>query len=153
MIAAIIITILSISCLVSIGILVHSMYRNHVQEIMYDQLSTKYEQLLDQSPSMPIGDRVDSTNQLLELIDAMISLEIMSTKRFEIFLDKKSKNIDFDNVISEVSTSVFESIKPNVFDDKDNIVSSQYLMSYIQKRTLVQYLTYFRQNMNTGVAQ
>ena len=89
-----------------------------------------------------IIDRMEYTNQLLILIDTMITVEIINEKKGEILLNKKEKNIDADEVIKNISDTVFNGISPNVVIHPDNILTSKYIMKYIQKRTVYMVLSY-----------
>ena len=100
-------------------------------------------------PTLSIKDRVDAMTQLFEVIDILIEYELINNRRYEIFLEKQEKNLDFDNVLEEISKNVFNGIKRDVFTDKNNLVTEQCLMSYIQKRTFIEYFNYLK-NKNTS---
>ena len=59
----------------------------------------------------------------------------------------KNKNLNVDEVIEIVSSNVFNSLTNDIFINKDNILTEKYLMSYIQKKTFISYLTYIKNNM------
>ena len=100
-------------------------------------------------PTLSIKDRVDAMTQLFEVIDILIEYELINNRRYEIFLEKQEKNLDFDNILEEISKNVFNGIKRDVFTDKNNLVTEQCLMSYIQKRTFIEYFNYLK-NKNTS---
>ena len=104
-------------------------------------------QVLLSIPTMRIDDRLRYTQELLSFIDELISIEIINEKRFDIFLDIKNKNLNVDEVIEIVSSNVFNSLTNDIFINKDNILTEKYLMSYIQKKTFISYLTYIKNNM------
>lgn len=104
-------------------------------------------QVLLSIPTMRINDRLRYTQELLSFIDELISIEIINEKRFDIFLDIKNKNLNVDEVIEIVSSNVFNSLTNDIFINKDNILTEKYLMSYIQKKTFISYLTYIKNNM------
>lgn len=98
-------------------------------------------------PTLNSLDRLNYTKDFCAFIDEMINQEIINIRRFEILLNQPNKNLDVDNVIKEVSSKVFNSIKKELFDDPNNIVTREYLMSYIQKRTVVFYINYINNNV------
>lgn len=98
-------------------------------------------------PTLNSLDRLNYTKDFCTFIDEMINQEIINIRRFEILLNQPNKNLDVDNVIKEVSSKVFNSIKKELFDDPNNIVTREYLMSYIQKRTVVFYINYINNNV------
>lgn len=95
-----------------------------------------------ETPTMNEMERLTYSKELLLFIDELVVNELMSTKRKELFLDKERKDIDFDNVIKTVATSVFEGIKPEIFNSPENMLTSTYISKYIAKRTTLSYLKY-----------
>lgn len=113
----------------------------------YITLIETQQTLLDNKPTLDIKDRVSATKELFSLIDVLIEYEIINNRRFEIFLEKKNKNLDFNNVLEEVGTTVFSSLRSDIYTDKNNLVTKECLMHYIQKRTFVEYFLYLK-NIN-----
>lgn len=95
-----------------------------------------------ETPTMSEMERLRYNKELLLFIDELVVNELMSTKRKELFLDKERKDIDFDNVIKTVATSVFEGVKPEIFKSPENMLTSEYILKYIAKRTTLSYLKY-----------
>lgn len=95
-----------------------------------------------ETPTMNEMERLTYSKELLLFIDELVVNELMSIKRKELFLDKERKDIDFDNVIKTVATSVFEGIKPEIFNSPENMLTSTYISKYIAKRTTLSYLKY-----------
>ena len=95
-----------------------------------------------ETPTMSEMERLTYNKELLLFIDELVVNELMSTKRKELFLDKERKDIDFDNVIKTVATSVFEGVKPEIFKSPENMLTSEYILKYIAKRTTLSYLKY-----------
>lgn len=91
--------------------------------------------------------RVDAGEALLALIDTMIVSEIISRRKYEIFLGEKNKNLDVDNMVRDISQSVFKGLNDNIFENPDNIFTDEYIMAYIQHRTVEQYLSYIKENI------
>ena len=54
---------------------------------------------------------------------------------------------DIDKDIEDIARSVFESLRPEVFSDKNLVMTEEYLMKYIQKRTFVAVFTYVDKNV------
>ena len=102
------------------------------------------QELLDRQPTLNIKERVSATKELFSLIDVLIEYEILNNRRFEIFLEKKNKNLDFENVLKDVGKTVFQSISPDVYTDKNNLVTKTCIMQYIQKRVFVEYFSYLK---------
>ena len=95
-----------------------------------------------ETPTMSEMERLTYNKELLLFIDELVVNELMGTKRKELFLDKERKDIDFDNVIETVATSVFDGIKPEIFNSPENMLTTEYILKYIAKRTTLSYLKY-----------
>jgi hypothetical protein len=102
-------------------------------------------------PSLSMDKRLELTDAFLNFIDDKISMEIVNIRRFEIVLGTANKNLDVDNVIKEVSTKVFNSIKVEVFSDTNFILTESYLIEYIQKRTFLLYMAYLKENVASQI--
>lgn len=98
-------------------------------------------------PTLSIDRRLDYNQNLLLFIDSMIELELVNEKRFELFLNKNDKNLDIDKVLKSISTTVFESLNPDIYTSSDNIVTAEYLMNYIQKKTFMVCMSYIQNNV------
>ena len=101
------------------------------------------------NPNMKMDERLHYTKELLDFIDTLIFDELVNQKRFDIFTKKHSKNLDFDTVIKDVSTNVFESLKSDIFLDPNVIITENSLMRYIQKKTFIYYFSYIEQNVSS----
>lgn len=123
-------------------------YRRKKAEWSY--IMQQYREALEDKPTINIRDRVLAAQDLFKMIDILIEYEIVSDREYEILLQKKSNKIDLEDSVKRISTAVFSKIKPSVYTDVDNIVTEQCLMSYIQKRTFIEYFTYLQKN-NEGV--
>ncbi len=106
----------------------------------------QYKEALQDKPTLNIHDRITASQDLFTLIDVLIEYEIISDREYEILLQKKSRKIDIEDSVKRISTAVFAKIKPSVFTDVNNVVTEQCLMSYIQKRTFLEYFNYIRKN-------
>ena len=94
------------------------------------------------SPTMNLNERLKFTTDILSLLDELIATEIINERRFELFLSAKNKNLDVDEVIKNVSTRVFKAIKPQIYIHPDNILDDNYFMTYIQKKTFIEFMTF-----------
>lgn len=83
--------------------------------------------------SMP--DRIDLTNSILDLITFMITNEIMSYMKTFMALNIKYEVSNLDDDIKKISQTVFHGINPSLFADPNLILTPEYLMSYITKKT------------------
>lgn len=106
----------------------------------------QYNEALSNKPTINIAERVQATQDLFALIDTLIDYEIISDREYEILLNKKSSKIELEDSVSRIATNVFNNINPNTFMDINNVVTDKCLMSYIQKRTFVEYFSYIQQN-------
>lgn len=98
-------------------------------------------------PTLPFNIRIEASENLLNMIDDLITTEIISARKYEILLNQKNKNLDVDNVISEVASNVFNAMKDDVITSPDCIYNEKFIMSYIQKRTILRYLIYVNNNV------
>lgn len=112
-----------------------------------NQLSSSLIEQTSLTPTMRGDERIVFTNDLLTFIDDTITTELINEKRFDIFLNQKSKNLDFDKVIERVSTNTFNAIQKDILIDPNLIVTHEYLMRYIQKKTFIAYFTYIQKNV------
>ena len=103
----------------------------------------------NETPTMEINERLEYTKNLLDFIDRLIFDELINEKRFDIFSKKYDKNLNFDEVMTEISTNVFNSIKPDIFIEPNVILTEKSLMRYIQKKTFVSYFTYIEKNVSS----
>lgn len=136
----IVICILTISLPICIVITIKS-YKKKIKNI--EEIVS-----LQKSPSMMGDDRIKYTNDLLLFIDNTITSELLNEKRFDIFLHQQNKNLDFDEVIKKVSSNTFNAIQKNIFMDENLMVTPEYLMRYIQKKTFITYFTYIQKNVS-----
>lgn len=142
--------------LIAFGIVVVSILGGYVSGYLYmtHKYSKKIKEITDKSnqiineakddgkPTLEIDQRIKCTRELLTLIDDTIALELVNNKRYEIFLNANVNNRDVDKDIEEIASNVFNSLKPEIFSDKNLVMTEEYLMKYIQKRTFVAVFTY-----------
>lgn len=119
------------------------------KKIQWLHVIEQYSEALADKPTLPIQDRVESTQNLFNLIDILIDYTIISDREYDILLEKKSKNLDVEDAIERISKAVFNSIQPSVYTDVNNVVTKECLMFYIQKRTFVEYFMYLKR-VNEG---
>ena len=142
--------------LIAFGIVVVSILGGYVSGYFYmtHKYSKKIKEITDKSnqiineakddgkPTLEIDQRIKCTRELLTLIDDTIALELINNRRYEIFLNANVNNRDVDKDIEEIASNVFNSLKPEIFSDKNLVMTEEYLMKYIQKRTFVAVFTY-----------
>lgn len=121
-------------------------YASQIKEIT-DNSNQIINNFNDNSPTLEIDQRIKCTRELLTLIDDTVTLELINNKRYEIFLSSNVNNRDIDKDIEDIARSVFESLRPEVFSDKNLVMTEEYLMKYIQKRTFVAVFTYVDKNV------
>lgn len=122
-------------------------YRRRMNKI--NTVLSNVNDILENRPAVPIQERTQYTIDLLSLIDNLIDYEIISNRRYEIFLNQKIKNIDVDKEYNEIANQIFSYLSPDIFDDPNNIITQKAIMSYIQKRSFVEFMRYI-QNMGIG---
>ena len=110
----------------------------------YKKKLDEYKELLDDHPTIPVNERISATTELLAILDELVTYNLVNNRRYDILLKQESKDINFDNVIQDVSQEVFESIRPDIFTDTNNILTETALMSYIQKKVFFEYFTYLQ---------
>lgn len=146
--------------LIAFGIVVFSVVGGYLSGYLYttNKYASKIKEITDSSnqiinnfndnkPTLEIDQRIKCTRELLTLIDDTVSLELINNKRYEIFLSSNINNRDIDKDIEDIARSVFESLRPEVFSDKNLVMTEEYLMKYIQKRTFVAVFTYVDKNV------
>ena len=121
-------------------------YATQIKEIT-DSSNQIINNFNDNKPTLEIDQRIKCTRELLTLIDDTVALELINNKRYEIFLNTNVNNRDIDKDIEEIARSVFNSLRPEVFSDKNLVMTEEYLMKYIQKRTFVAVFTYVDKNV------
>lgn len=136
---ALVITI-GVLCIVMIDII-------HDRNAAFITYEETINELKSSVPTLSIDRRLDYNQNLLLFIDSMIELELVNEKRFELFLNKNDKNLDIDKVLKSISTTVFESLNPDIYTSSDNIVTAEYLMNYIQKKTFMVCMSYIQNNV------
>lgn len=121
-------------------------YASQIKEIT-DNSNQIINNFNDNSPTLEIDQRIKCTRELLTLIDDTVTLELINNKRYEIFLSSNVNNRDIDKDIEDIARCVFNSLRPEVFSDKNLVMTEEYLMKYIQKRTFVAVFTYVDKNV------
>lgn len=100
---------------------------------------------------LSIGDRVEITASFLNLIDTLIDLDISSKLIYNARLKEEYKTFNLDKDIEEISARVFEAIKSGSFTNKDLLLSDDYCLDYINKRTttkLISATVTYNNNLN-----
>ena len=90
---------------------------------------------LNTTPSLTIDRRIDITNAIFDLIAFMIANEIYSVFKPYQTLGTPYQINKFDEDLTNISKTVFEGLKVDLFTDPNILVTKEYLMAYITKRT------------------
>ena len=115
-----------------------------------DEIRIRNEQT-KHSINAPKGDlayRLDVTNEMYNFISFLIANEIV-----RIFESYASLNLPyvvnkFDEDLEKICATVFEMLKPEIFEDPDLLITKEALMKFIAKRTTIMLLqTMFSHNM------
>ena len=94
--------------------------------------------------------RVASTNAVLSLINTVINNEVVSVLKTYARLGEPYKTMNTADDIEKISTKVFNSIKKEIFSDNDTVLTDEYLMTYINERTTLEFLIESR-NINMPI--
>lgn len=94
--------------------------------------------------------RVSSTNAVLTLINTIINNEVVSVLKTYARLGEPYKTMNTADDIEKISNKVFNAIKKEIFADNDTVLTDEYLMTYINERTTLEFLIESR-NINTPV--
>ena len=94
--------------------------------------------------------RVASTNAVLSLINTVINNEVVSVLKTYARLGETYKTMNTADDIEKISTKVFNSIKKELFSDNDTVLTDEYLMTYINERTTLEFLIESR-NINMPI--
>ena len=84
--------------------------------------------------------RVASTNAVLNLIDTIIRNEVVSVLKTYASLGEPYKTMNTADDIEKISTKVFNALKKEIFADNDTVLTDEYLMTYINERTTLEFL-------------
>lgn len=84
--------------------------------------------------------RVRSTNAVLNLIDTIISNEVASVLKTYARLKEPYKTINTADDIAKISNKVFNSIKKEIFEYNDTVITDEYIMTYINEHTALAFL-------------
>ena len=109
------ISILIMCAILPLSIVIY--YRKRTGELGYtvSEALDEISKIKQQTPTMRIDDRLAYNKELILFIDDLVTTELINSKRFDIFLKTDKKNIDFDKILTDVSTNVFEALKPAIF--------------------------------------
>jgi hypothetical protein len=89
--------------------------------------------------------RIKYNEDLLDLINKLVDIEVGSKLKTLLLLNTDYKVTDIDSDVEEISNTVFNALKYNIIDDKFNMLSSDYIMSYIAKTTSMNILYHYRE--------
>lgn len=137
--------------ILAFGILTYYAYQYYKrQKVQWLHVINQYREAFQDHPTLNIRDRVTASESLFNLIDTLIQYSIISDREYDVLLRKKTKNLDVENSIERISTAVFQWINPTVYTDVNSVVTPQCIMTYIQKRTFVEYFLYLQRSNEGG---
>lgn len=108
-------------------------------------LSNKKNVRMDNS-TLPMPDRIELTNNVLDLISFMINSEIITEMKPYIALNNSYTIANLDSDVTNISKRVFDGINKNLFVDPDLVLTQEYLISFITKKTLTTLLDVVQQH-------
>ena len=86
--------------------------------------------------TMTLSDRIEMTNGILDLITFMVNNEIVSSFKPYIGLNSSYDMSNMDTDIAAISNNIFNGINKELFKDPNLILTEEYLMSFITKKTI-----------------
>ena len=97
---------------------------------------------------LDLMDRTNLTIKLMELINTLIDNEISKTLQSCIRLGSKYESTRLDKDAELISKAVFESIKSEIFLEKDLILTEEFLMQHIADEVLIRLIKYTQEYNN-----
>ena len=85
--------------------------------------------------TMQLSERIELTNSIFNLIDDMIHEEILSFMKTFISLPEKYQILNLDIDVGKISTIIYEAFNKDIFLDPNVLITQEYMMSYITKKT------------------
>ena len=135
------ILIMIILCL---GMVILHLWKTYQNRITYLNESVENLQIEHAKlPTLDLATRMKLTTDMFALIDMLIEYEILNHQKYDIFV-KSDPVIDFDVFVKDISETVFKSLNPNIFYDKNQIVNEKCIMIYITRRTIHLGMDYVR---------
>ena len=126
--------IIIIAAITVLPLTVYSLYLYN-EEVKYNARITK----MDYDTN--IMDAVESTDVLLNLIDRLIDNEVAHVLKEQIQFNNKGYNfINIDKDVEKIATSVYNGINVKLLEklnSDDSIITRDYIMSYIVKKSSV----------------
>ena len=126
--------ILILSAITVLPLTVYSLYLYN-EEVKYNARITK----MDYNTN--IIDAVESTEALLNLIDRLIDNEVAHVLKEQIQFNNKGYNfINIDKDVEKIATSVYNGINVKLLEklnSDDSIITRDYIMSYIVKKSSI----------------
>lgn len=74
---------------------------------------------------------ISNSAGLMNLINLLVEIEINNSLKQQISLQEQYKVTNIDNDIRNISTKIYNAIKPNIYDDNNIAISSEYIMTHI----------------------
>lgn len=126
--------ILILSAITVLPLTVYSLYLYN-EEVKYNARITK----MDYDTN--IIDAVESTDALLNLIDRLIDNEVSHVLKEQIQFNNRGYNfINIDKDVEKIATSVYNGINVKLLEklnSDDSIITRDYIMSYIVKKSSI----------------
>lgn len=95
-----------------------------------------------------LNDRVSSTVEFLDFCNAIIDNEIAKNLSGYSRLNKKYDMTKFDVDYENIATSVYDSIKPEIIENKNLIITSKFIMQHIIDESMIRFMKYTRDYNN-----
>lgn len=123
--------------LMAIGIFLLLFNLNNLVTSISEYFRAKKEDLLkpEPSPECSIDDIINMNNFILDAISTVIHLEVYSKVRPLHDLNTTYNILNLDKDIDEISTTVFNAFKEDMFKNEISLFNPNYLFSYIAKTT------------------
>lgn len=102
--------------------------------------------------SLTLLDRIDSSTGIINLSNILIDNEVSKTIQGNISLNSKYDVTRLDKDVKIIATSVFEAIKPEIFQSDDLIITDSFLMQHITDEVMLK-LIIAAQELNKSLRQ
>lgn len=119
---------------------------NQFRRYIKDSIEIKklyYISLLQVKPEeTPTDEKIEITEDIMKLIDKMITDEVTNKLRNHAALQTKYEYLNAADDINEISQNVFNGLKKeNLFENPDVFVTDEYIMKYIAQQTSLLFLS------------
>jgi hypothetical protein len=97
--------------------------------------------------------RLHFSNDLLQFIDNLILIEINNKLKDDLILHRRIDVRSADEMAKDISETVFNALDKNLYKNQnETILNTNYIMTYITRRTLLTLMTAITEHNSTVLA-